>query len=355
MTVEAGALRSVEELTPWWCNEALAPSGIGRVDSCHAAPIGAGHVADTFRVELSYESRAAGPPSLVMKIGARSAASRAAAKVSRAYEVEVAFYRDLAPTLAVRTPRCYYATHDTSSGAYTVLLEDLRAARHGSQLDGCTPSEVAAAVEEMAKLHASRWGDPALEAVTWLHRHEEPAVAHMARLVAKIAPGFLRRYGERLEDDVVALVERFPSLVTPYLRDRQGARTVVHGDFRADNLLFGDGGVTVVDWQTAGQEPGVTDLSYFMGASVPTAVRHEIERDIVDLYRAVLRSSGVRLSRDEIWAAYRRYALGGLLMAIAASMLVTRTERGDAMFVVMAQSHGRHVLDLEAESLFTTA
>jgi hypothetical protein len=35
-------------------------------------------------------------------------------------------------------------------------------------------------------------------------------------------------------------------------------------------------------------------------------------------------------------------------MAIAASMLVERTERGDDMFMVMAHRHARHVLDLDA-------
>jgi hypothetical protein len=40
-------------------------------------------------------------------------------------------------------------------------------------------------------------------------------------------------------------------------------------------------------------------------------------------------------------------------MAVAASMLVERTDRGDEMFLVMAHRHARHALDLDAPALLT--
>jgi hypothetical protein len=38
-------------------------------------------------------------------------------------------------------------------------------------------------------------------------------------------------------------------------------------------------------------------------------------------------------------------------MSIIASMIVERTDRGDQMFITMANRHGRHALDLDAEAL----
>jgi hypothetical protein len=35
-------------------------------------------------------------------------------------------------------------------------------------------------------------------------------------------------------------------------------------------------------------------------------------------------------------------------MAVAASMMVARTDRGDRMFLTMARRHARHALDLDA-------
>jgi hypothetical protein len=41
-------------------------------------------------------------------------------------------------------------------------------------------------------------------------------------------------------------------------------------------------------------------------------------------------------------------------MAVIASKLVVRTERGDDMFMVMAHRHGQHALDVGAERLIAT-
>ncbi|MEY2404504.1 MAG: hypothetical protein QOD38_2055, partial [Acidimicrobiaceae bacterium] len=75
------------------------------------------------------------------------------------------------------------------------------------------------------------------------------------------------------------------------------------------------------------------------------------EDDLVRAYHGALRSAGVDLDWDDCWQQYRRYAFAGLVMAVAASMLVKQTERGDHMFMAMANRHGRHALDLEAEAL----
>jgi hypothetical protein len=40
-------------------------------------------------------------------------------------------------------------------------------------------------------------------------------------------------------------------------------------------------------------------------------------------------------------------------MAVGASMMVERTDRGDRMFLTMAARHARHALDLEAPDLLT--
>jgi Phosphotransferase enzyme family len=348
---DAVALRSLEEITPAWCSAALAPSvGAGEVVACAATPIGTGQVADTARVELAYDPPGAGPRTCVVKFTSASPGSRAAAKVTRSYEVEAGFYRDLAPTLPVRLPHCFFTRYDDQTGGYTVVLEDLAPARSPDQLAGCDAGEIAAAVEELAALHAARWGDPALAALPWMPRHDGPAAAQMGSLVAAIRGRFLRRYGDRLLPEVAALVDRFTPHVARYLSERPGPRTVAHGDFRADNLMFRGGRVTVVDWQTVANEPGVTDLAYLLGASVATDARRRIERDVVRRYADALRRRGVDVPAETCWTDYRRYAFGGLLMAIVASALVVRTDRGEDMFAAMANRHGLHALDLEAES-----
>ena len=346
------ALGSTTEVTAAWCTAALADHLDGaQVTGCATSPVGTGQVSDTLRLALTYDPPEAGPPTLVAKVTAASEASRAAAMIARTYEIEAAFYRELAADLPVRTPRCYLTAYAPADDTYTVLLEDLAPARQGDQLSGCDLDEAVLALGEMALLHAPRWGDPALADLAWLDRRAPETTGQMTGLITAFTPGFLERYTDTVEPEVVALVERFVPRLSAYVATQPGPWTVAHGDFRVDNLLFGGPRVVVVDWQTVLHGPGLGDLAYFLGASLPVEARRRHERDLVAAYQERLAALGVDIGFDDCWEGYRRFAFSGLIMAIIASALVERTDRGDRMFTTMANRHGHHALDLDAEGL----
>lgn len=342
----------IEDVTPGWCTRALAKHiAPARVIACTPEAIGTGQVAGTFRLRLAYDHPGVGPPTCVAKVPSSDRSSRVAAAVTRAYEIESGFYRDLAPSLPISLPACHHTGFDADTGAYVVVLEDLAPARPVDQLVGCDADQLALAVTELARLHGAHWADPAIAELPWLPHTDHSSATGMAGLAAASCRRFLRRYGDRLDPDVAELAERFTPHVADYLLHRPGPRTIVHGDFRADNLMVRGGRITVVDWQTVAHEPGVTDLAYLLGGSAGVELRREVESQMVRLYADVLRGSGIDVGFHACWADYRRYALGGLLMAIVASALVVRTERGDGMFAAMADRHGRHALDLDAYAL----
>ena len=68
----------------------------------------------------------------------------------------------------------------------------------------------------------------------------------------------------------------------------------------------------------------------------------DYHEELVDTGRASL------LSFDEFWDTYRRFSWSGFVMAMLASMIVGQTDRGDEMFVTMANRHASQVVDLEA-------
>jgi hypothetical protein len=345
-------VHGTEDLTPAWCSAALAPVlGGALVVDLTRSPIGTGQVADTVKLELTYDTPGAGPASLVAKVTSASADSRAAARATRTYEVETAFYRDLAPLLPVRAPRCYHAAHEPDTDGYVVLLEDLSPAVPGDQLAGCTPDDAAGAVAELPLLHAPLWDDPSLARYEWLHGPSEDRVQGFSGLVAMFAPQFVERYEAQLEPEVTELIGRFVPRISAHLGADRGPSTVVHGDYRLDNLLFGGERVAVLDWQTVSRGPGLSDLAYFLGASLLVDDRRAHEADLVDSYREQMATLGVELGTDHVWEGYRRHAFSGLIMAMLASMIVQRTDRGDQMFMAMANRHGRHALDLDAEAL----
>lgn len=309
---------------------------------------------DTFRLQLTWEPPDGGVPSLLVKLPAADPRSREAARVVRAYEKEVRFYQVLAPTLPVRVPRCWHADLDEGDPTHFVLcLQDLWPARTGDQLAGCTPADARAAVGELARLHAARWGDPALRSLPWLTQDPTANAAFLRQLLPSLWAGFEDRYADRLVPEVRAAGTQLLGRLDGYLEPSSTPGTVLHGDFRLDNLLFdhGDGAerrCAVVDWQTCRLGPGPEDLAYFLGASLLPEDRERLEAGLVETYHAELRALGVsELPLSACWVDYRRGAWGGLVMAFAAAMLVQRTDRGDRMFLCMAERHARQALALD--------
>ena len=82
----------------------------------------------------------------------------------------------------------------------------------------------------------------------------------MQAMMTVLWPNFVERYGPDLDDDVVEMGGRFVQRLRSFYAHRPEPHTVIHNDFRLDNLLFGTvaGGppVAVVDWQTVGVGSG---------------------------------------------------------------------------------------------------
>lgn len=338
------------DLTAEWCSLALAGTG-AVVTAVRPEPVGTGQVSDTVRLHLDYDPPGAGPASLIAKVPAAEEASRAAARLTRTYEIEASFYRDLAPTLPVRTPICHHAAHDPETDAYVVLLEDVAPAEQGDQMAGCTIEDLAAAVDELALLHGPRWADESLKQLSWLYRSQPTSLDELVGLVIYALDPFNQHYADRVAPETMGVLDSLTPHLDRYLRHRPPPWTIVHGDYRADNLLFGGERVVVVDWQTVGLGPGPADLSYLLGASVTPDLRRQHERQLVERYVGRLEEQGVPVDGDGVWTTYRTFAFGGLIMAVVASALVRRTARGDEMFITMADRHAHQALDLDSLSL----
>jgi len=329
-------------------------AGSGTIDRIEREPIGTGQMASNYRFRLHWRDPEPGAPrSLVGKFPSEDPTSRGTGASQGSYRREVCFYRQLAPGLHIRTPRCYGAALSDDGADFVLWLEDMTPATQGDQIAGCRPDEAARALEQLAGLHAPRWGDEGLAALDFLQGNEPGAGALLQTIYQSLWPGFEARYADRLDADALGLAERLGPRLRAWVDGATSPRTVTHGDFRLDNLLFGaDGEVTTVDWQTVGRGVALADASYFLGAGLPLEQRRSEERRLIGEYHAALCEKGVEgYDFETCWQDYRRFAFSGVVMAVVASMIVGQTERGDAMFLAMASRHARHALDLEAESL----
>jgi len=348
---------TADQLTPEWLTAALRSSGVlasGEVTAVDAKPLGTGQMCDSARLTLTY-SGGEGPETMVAKLPASDETSRTTAINLGSYVKEVRFYTDLADGLSVRTPGVHYADLSEDGGSFILLLEDMDPAEQGDQLTGCSAEVAALAVPELVGLHAPRWGDPTLRELPWLHQDPEVSKQGGLMMFPLLWQGFQERYDAQLTDEVRTAGAALFGNLEPYLTPTDDPLTVVHGDFRLDNLLIHEEAQTmaVVDWQTCAAGRGMSDVAYFIGAGLLPEERRANEEALVREYHRALTEAGVDYPWERCWEAYRLGTFAGLVMAVGASMLVERTERGDAMFMAMATRHAQHILDLEAIDLLT--
>jgi hypothetical protein len=343
-----------EAVTVDWLDSVLHESGdlaAAHVTGFGARSVGTGQVGENVRFTLEYDSEAQGAPaSVVIKFPSLDAKSRATAVAQGIYRKEVSFYREIAATVGIRTPRCLFADIDLASQDFVLVMEDLAPALQGDQIRGCSVEQASIALDELAKLHAPRWGDPKLAEVSWLGRREPGGGQLLQAIYQSVWPGFVERFGSRLDAEQLALAEQLGAGLAAWVDGGEGPLTVTHGDYRLDNMLFGSGEaafpLAVVDWQTVGHGVGTADAAYFLGAGLPLEVRRREELALMREYHRKLEAAGVKgYDWDACWLDYRRYAFSGVLMAVVASMIVGESERGDEMFAAMATRHTAHALD----------
>jgi hypothetical protein len=236
-------------------------------------------------------------------------------------EPEALFFRDIAPSLTARIPRCFYAGVDPANRHGMAILEDLDAqgCHFFSPLEVNTPEGVAATLEQLARVHADTWNRTDLESRVFL----EPVLDHflgyapVERLQELLAgprgaelPEEIRR-AERIRSGVRKLFER--------LHDGR-PRCLVHGDAHLGNTYATAGGERgLLDWQIVQRAYWAWDVSYHVATALPVRERRAAERKLLAHYLGRLRELGVAgPSPEDAWTAYREAAVYGYnLWAIA--------------------------------------
>lgn len=340
-------------LTPKELTRMLAgPLSGARVVSVTQAPIGTGQMSESRRLTLEYSRPCGLPSTMVAKFESTSEASRQASRATRTYEVETSFYKEVRSRVDVNAPHCYHVDFDAERDEFSLLLSDFAPCTQGDQLAGCDLDDARDAVGEIARLHGPLWESPQIKTMAWLHRNPPEHKRNVQVLYAQLHGAFGQRYADRLGEEAREVGARLASEPRDYFTYDPVRFGVIHGDYRLDNVLFAtdrrERRVGVVDFQTVAVGCPLLDVVYFVGAGLTADRRRGSEEALVAHYVERLSDYGRALSTDEAWSLYRRYAFAGFVMAVVASMIVKQTDRGDEMFMAMANRHARHVVDLDA-------
>lgn len=352
-TPDPPILADPRELSPEWLGVALQSIGLDvRVRGLRSEPVGTGQMAHNERIFIDYaDAPPDAPASLVGKFPSPHESSRAAGAAG-GYLAEVRFYTELAGRLSIRTPACFYGAIAEDQTTFTLLLEDLAPARQGDQIRGASDAQIEAAVVNLAGLHAPLWNHPSLREVDWI---SVGANAGFGAFLRAATPLFLDRYADRLVIEDAETLAVFAERIDRWVETQPEHETLVHGDYRLDNLLFaseqGGAPVAAVDWQTLSVGSGGRDLAYLLGNSSPPERRRAHEDRMLEVYRRAMAELGAELEPEQLRHAYRHGSFQGPFITVLGAIAVGQTERGDDMFMAMAHRCATQIRDLEALDL----
>ena len=187
-------LAHISDLSPNWLTAALQEAGFtATVREVEVQSIGTGQMASSYRIRPAYEGdRGSAPETMVAKLAAGDPASRQ--RVADGFRKEVGFYAELARTVDARVPQCWHWAITEDGTDFTLLLEDIHAARAGVQVDGCSIDHAKSAVVNLAALHAPRWNDAALFELAFVVQPDEAGAAFLGDILTTATEQFIERF-----------------------------------------------------------------------------------------------------------------------------------------------------------------
>lgn len=338
------------DLTPEWLSAALGTE----VSAVQAQQVGTGQMGQSWRLSVSYADTATDlPTSFVAKMAGGDPETRTL--IADGYRSEELWYTSLGSTVDIAIPRCWYATITDDAVSFVLLLDDLAPAEPGAQIPGATVTQAHVALRELAGLHGPRWGDPALLSIAELRPPSDEGAAFHAQIFGGAVPQFVAQFGEWMSADDVDTLNDLASWIGDWLVCRRDQLTLIHGDFRPDNLMISPDGqhITTLDWQTIGLGFAGRDLGYFLGLGIDTDLRRNHEQELVATYHEAITSHGVDISFDQCFNDYRLGTPQGPLVTVLGAVYATATptDASDAMFSSMITRSCAAIRDLDPRSL----
>ncbi|MDH5675521.1 MAG: ecdysteroid 22-kinase family protein [Myxococcales bacterium] len=313
------------DLTPSFLTGVLQAAGClaaGRVEHVALEPLErSGFASDLLRLRPRYLG-GEGPETLIAKLPPAAESVRQVVAAFGFFAREVRFFRELSARVPVRTPRCYFGQLDEGGALGALLFEDLGALSLGAgEADDESRGleRVRRGIDALACLHVAFWDDESVRQLPWIAADIAQRHAGAATLFHARTESFRQLVGDRAPADFLARLDDVADFIA-----HQGQRcaaphsTLLHGDYRLDNLLFPETGAPVmIDWQLTGFGPGSYDLAYFIAQSLSPETRRVRQVALLDRYHAALIAGGVEgYSREALQLDYRRSLLSCSLIVV---------------------------------------
>jgi Phosphotransferase enzyme family len=315
---------------------------------------GEGMASLLWRVALTYDQLVErAPTSVIVKMATDDPHRLFIMQSAKFYAREVRFYDELAADSPVRVPRCLHASIDADS-LFILVLEDVGPLRHVDQLAGCGFDDAVLALKTLAKFQARWWGTDLSDlATTFVPMDDGFNQFVVPMLHGQNWPAARNARPDLWPEDVSTFLDGFVAKVPQILDGLMGPNTLIHNDYRVDNLLWDGDEIVVLDFQMCSVGSGLLDFAYFVGQSIPKDVRKERFDDLLDTYLSELAANGVVLDRSVALDKYRRALVFGFMWPLGLmGSYDTLDPRGRELAQTMLDRHVSAVADCDALSLY---
>lgn len=345
---------TIDALTAGWLADLLAQRGLAglrRATPCESM----NGTATKARMRLEWDDPAGRPASVIVKGGF----SAHRLKMNYIYAHEARFFREVAPLLDVRVPRCLATGEDPGQRQYLCVLEDLDCS--GTRFQRVErPIGFDAAkgyLDVLARLHARFWDSAALKPGGQFdginHWEALPALPRGAYAQGQLEAAVFAQYLDlprgralpRIFHDsgrMRAALERANRL------GREAPWCMVHGDFHLGNLYHdGEGRPGVLDWQTWSRGHWAHDVTYFLVSALDMLDRRAWIDALMAFYLERLAAQGVRGVPDHAAAmeAFRVHLPYGLFVWLTNPVAFQAEANNAAVaprFALAAIDHGAY-------------
>jgi aminoglycoside/choline kinase family phosphotransferase len=383
---------TVDEINKTWLNSVLAEAGFpdNEIDEVRLNIIGegSGFMGDVIRLTVSFDGIDANE-SVIVKIPTASD-NRKVGQSLGVYEREIRFYEEFRNRMPVRTPAYRYGAMDEAIAPektlavlrfinrlpgwlmwsvfrlatwfggkaelrYVLMIEDLGHLRVGDQVAGCTAADAKMTLAAMAKMQGEFWQSEVLDETPWIIPLE--LSIKLSQLVFREAmPDYLEQNREHLSEKDILLLQWLNDNGIALMKRLAGEpHTLVHGDFRLDNLFFDDktSEIVLCDWQTLLSGPLGLDLAYFLSASLAQESEDSLD-DLLAFYRGELGKAGIDISAKKLRWHYEASMLMILLRVIPAefqNLIDLGDARGHDLVVTWLQRTFSKLRDVDLEQI----
>jgi thiamine kinase-like enzyme len=162
----------------------------------------------------------------------------------------------------------------------------------------------------------------------------------------------MEMFGHVVPDEIKAAKDRFLASV-PEIHKMVGrrAQTIIHGDVRLDNLMFGDDEIVLLDWALS-VSTGLQDVAYLLSQNVQLDERKAHEAELLEHYRTRLAEYGIDYSAEQILEDYKVGVLYTFCYAIViGGTLDPANARGAAFMEQMVERSAATMIDHDILSL----